>query len=221
MALQPRPDGALVVVAGASRSGKTVWTAQRVQRDRRVLVWDIKGQWSTLYSCRRISAAAELDAACRPGAKIERVAFVPPICSPKVFDLFCRYAWIWIRAARGSLVIEELADVTSPGKAPQGWGEICRKGLEYGPSIYAITQRPAESDKTAIGNATLLHCHQMAREDDEKYMAKELRVDQAEVGKLLPLQWIERDRLTHQNRRGTVNLRTLKQSSRALRSARG
>ena len=123
---------------------------------------------------------------------------------PREFEIFAALAWVWIRQARGALIIEELAAVTSPGKAPAAWGQVCRAGLRYGPRIFAITQRPAESDKTAIGNATLVHCHQLAREADERYMARELRVDPAELGKLRPLDWIERDRRTGAHRRGRV-----------------
>jgi hypothetical protein len=92
--------------------------------------------------------------------------------------------------------VEELADVTSPGKAPVYWGEIVRKGLRYGPQIYALTQRPSESDKTVMGNVSIIHCHQMARSEDSAYMARELRIELALVDHLLPFHWIERDRRT-------------------------
>lgn len=220
MALVLRPDGSLDVIAGASRSGKTTDTAQRIARARRVLVWDAKNEWSIRYQCRRVDDPRELAACVKPGAKLERIAYVVPV-SREAFEYFCRQAWVWIRVARGALVIEELADVTSSGKAPQAWGEIIRKGLAYGPSIYALTQRPAESDKTAIGNATAIRCFQMAREEDERYMARELRVEQARVAQLKPLQWLERNRLTHQVRAGSVKLRTLVNPRGALASAEG
>jgi hypothetical protein len=110
-----------------------------------------------------------------------------------MFDAFCRLAWVWVRVAPGVLVIEELADVTSPGKAPPAWGEIVRKGLRYGPHIYALTQRPAESDKTVIGNASVIHCHRMARSMDRAYMARELDIAQDQLDALKPLDFIERD----------------------------
>jgi hypothetical protein len=123
---------------------------------------------------------------------------------PREFDAFCRLAWVWIRAARGALVIEELASVTTPGKAPPAWGDIVRAGLRYGPSLYALTQRPSESDKTVMGNATVIHSHAMARANDRRYMAAELDTDPAELAKLRPLEWVERDRRTGELRRGKV-----------------
>jgi hypothetical protein len=65
--------------------------------------------------------------------------------------------------------------------------------LGYGARIFAITQRPAESDKTALGNASLIHCHRMATADDALYMSKLLRVPQEQVDALSNYEWIERD----------------------------
>lgn len=190
LVLVHRPDGELVVVAGASRSGKTSYVIQRVRAAPRLLLWDT-GDDHRRYGCELIATAADLRARIAGPPKLERIAYQP--ADPRAqFDFFCRLAWIWLRLARGVLVVEELADVTHPGKAPPAWGAICRKGLRYGPSIYAITQRPSESDKTALGNASLVVCHRMQRADDELYMAKELRVPVADLQKLQPFEWIER-----------------------------
>jgi len=193
--LERREDGSLYVVTGASRTGKTTWTVEEVKRTRRLLVWDSVGEWSDRFNCRRVESVFELAQLCKPGAPDVRIGFCVPVTTEN-FAAFCRLAWVWLRVKPGDLVVEELADVTSPGKAPVYWGEIIRKGLRYGPRVYALTQRPSESDKTVMGNASVLHVHQMAREDDCKYMAKELRVDPKIVDALLPYHWIERDRRT-------------------------
>lgn len=187
-----RPDGELVVVTGATRSGKTSWVAQQVATAPRLLVWDSAGDWHLKYNCEKITTPAELRARLTPPAKLERLAYVRPV-TPAEFDFFCRLAWVWVRAARGALVIEELADVTHPGKAPVAWGEIIRKGLRYGPTIYALTQRPSESDKTALGNSTRIHSHRMNFPADRAYLAGCLGVPVAEVERLAPLEWLERD----------------------------
>lgn len=191
-AIVARPDGRLVAVAGASRSGKTVWTSQQVAGDRRLLVWDFKNEWHLKYRCRRLRSFAELQACVRSSAPPARLAFSKPGMNAAAFDLFCRLAFVWLRQAEGTLIVEETASVTSPGKAPDAWGDIIRMGLGYGCNIFAITQRPAESDKTALGNASIVHCHRMAYTDDRIYMSKLLDVDVAQVKALKPLQWIER-----------------------------
>lgn len=202
-ALQKRPDGTLYVVTGASRTGKTTWTEHQTHDSRRLLVWDSADEWSWRFRCQRIETVFALAQAVKPGAPPARIAFCVP-ATPENFAAFCRLAWVYIRADIGDLVVEELADVTSPGKAPTFWGEIIRKGLRYGPSIYALTQRPSESDKTVFGNASVLHTHQMDRVDDGKHMARELRCDQKLVDALRPYQWIERDRRSKELRNGMV-----------------
>lgn len=187
-----RPDGRLVAVAGASRSGKTHWTAQQVKACRRLLVWDYKGEWHLRYRCRRVRTFAELAQLVKSNAAPARLAFHVPWMDADRFALFCRFAWLWVRQGEGTLVVEETASVTSPGKAPQAWGEILRMGLGYGCNVFALTQRPAESDKTALGNASIVHCHRMGTLDDRKYMAKLLDVELGQVQALRPRDWIER-----------------------------
>ena len=201
MAPVKRPDGRLVVVCGASRSGKTLWTSQQVRSARRMLVWDSVGEWADRYGCERVPTLADLAERVKAGGS-GRLAFYG---SPPQFDQFCRLAWVWLRMARGVLVVEELADVTHPGKAPLAWGEIVRKGLRYGVEVFALTQRPSESDKSSIGNATVIHSHRMARDADRRYIAAELGVPVAEVEALQPLHWIERDALGA-TRRGRVKV---------------
>ena len=193
-------------MTGATRTGKTTWTAQRVKHDRRLLVWDSADEWGFKFRCQRVTDIGQLAQAVKPGAVDRRIAFVAPV-TPLNFAYFCRLAWVYVRARPGTLIVEELADVTSPGKAPVYWGEIVRKGLRYGPSIYALTQRPSESDKTVIGNASILHVHQMARLDDSKYMARELRVADDLVEHLLPFHWIERDRRSKRLTNGRLGAR--------------
>ncbi len=159
------------------------------------------GEFSADYRCRAVRSIVDLHALALSTAPV-RAGFVVPV-TPVTFDVFCRFAWIWIRVnARAgnsvAIVVEEMADVTTPGKAPAAWGEIVRKGLRFGPRIYALTQRPAESDKTVVGNANLLHCHAMSRANDARYMAAELRVEPAAVDalRLDRFEWIELDRRT-------------------------
>lgn len=185
-------------MCGGSRSGKTSWCAQELAGARRLLVWDSAqdGEWGRRFNCKRVESIAYLAEAVKPYAPNRRIGFCAPP-TPENFAAFCRLAFILIQVAPSAVVVEELADVTSPGKAPLWWGELLRKGLRYGPKIYACTQRPAESDKTIIGNASRVHCHMMQRAGDALYMAREMRVAVGLVDALKPFQWIERDNRTH------------------------
>ena len=216
---RPRPSASklpteeLALVTGQTRSGKTYWVAQRVKHEPRLWVWDSKGEFARSYRCRGVTDPRELHAAALSSRSV-RLAFVAPVTTSN-FDLWCRLAWVWIRVnARAghscALVAEELADVTSPGKAPPAWGEIVRKAMEHHPRIYALTQRPAESDKTILGNCFTLHCHAMSRADDRRAMARELDVDQALVDALRHdrKEWIERSMVTRRLTNGGKGLPT-------------
>lgn len=167
-------------------------------------MWDIKnGEWGVSYNCRRVSTLAQLRELVK-SPKPARLAFYSPVGMVSQFDAFCRLAWVWLRLTGGALVVEETASVTSPAKAPEPWGDICRQSMGFGCDVYAITQRPAESDKTALGNALLVHCGMMGTPRDRSTMAEYLDVDGSDVAALKPLEWIERCRRTHEVRRGRV-----------------
>jgi hypothetical protein len=201
-----KSDGRNVLVAGATGSGKTAWAMQQIGRAPRLLVWDAMGEWARRA---RLTAVADLD---ELGALVAddlmatgrfRVAYAGPVTRAH-FETFCRIAWVYLRAAPGALVVEELADVTTPGKAPPAWGEIVRKGRHVGATVYALTQRPAESDKTIYGNAALIHAGRCGAENDRRRIAAALDVSPDLVRALSPLQWIERDLRTLRLTAGTV-----------------
>ena len=200
-------DGRNVLVTGSTGSGKTVWTRQQVRACRRLLVWDSLGEWSRLGLVQPVDRLAQLQEHVRQAlqgrAAPHKLGYTGP-GSGKHFEAFCRLAWVWLRIAPGGLVVEELADVTTPGRAPAAWGEIVRKGRHCQAQVYAITQRPAESDKTILSNAAAVHCGMMAYPRDRAYMAEVLDVPQKDVAALAPLQWIERDMRTRELRRGKV-----------------
>jgi hypothetical protein len=138
----------------------------------------------------------------------QRIAYTGPV-TVEHFISFCKLAFVWLKShPHSTLVVDELSDVTNPGKATRGWGEIVRKHRKflYG-RVFAITQRPAESDKSIMGNATKIHVGPMNLESDEDYMAKYLRVPAAEIAALNDLEYIELNKRTKQISRGTVTFR--------------
>lgn len=189
---QRRRDGELIAVCGKSRSGKSAWLMQRLAKERSLLVWDVKPEWSMKAKCKLVTTPRDLAALIKPGMPPVRIGYNVP-ATDENFEVFCRLAWLGINAGTvQNLVIEETADVTNPGKAPVAYGMIIRQGLGFGCNIYPTTQRVAESDKTAVGNATVIHTHMLKRADDRKYIARELDIPVTMVEALKPLQWIER-----------------------------
>lgn len=187
-------DGRLYVVAGASRTGKTAWTSRQVRGAPRAMAWDPEAQWCDLPGWRKVSTRAELwEYAQKPGSY--KVAFVPGPDMRTDFDFWCECVF-YAGRFRGPLVAvaEELADVTTPAKAPGAWGILLRRGLKRGITIYAISQRWAEADKTAIGNASAFVCFAM-RGDDVDYMARKTRIPVEKLQRLQALEWVQADPL--------------------------
>jgi len=176
----------IIVVCGSSGSGKSAWVKQRIAKARRVLVWDVDDEYEGFE---RITAPVALVDALR-SASAGRFAFVAPV---KAFDLWTRAAFAW---GNCTVVAEELAGVTTPGKAPPGWHQLVSRGRKRGIEVIGVTQRPSESDKTIMGNATLIHCCMLSRRQDRAYMSQELDAPELLLSKLEPLQWIEKKRGT-------------------------
>lgn len=186
-------DGRLIVVSGASRSGKTALTALEAGRAPRAFAWDPEDQWAQLRGWRRVSTRAELlRAAKHPGP--QRIAYVAGGSLAAEFDF---WAGCVLYAGRycGPLVAiaEELADVTTPSKAPGNWGILLRRGLKRGITIYAISQRWAEADKTATGSASEFVLFRTGTATDAAYLASRTRVPQIEIDALKPLEFIRYD----------------------------
>ncbi|HYD63320.1 MAG TPA: hypothetical protein VEC35_23390 [Noviherbaspirillum sp.] len=183
-------DGTLIVISGTSRTGKSVYTERQVRSDRRVFVWDPEDQWSKLRGYQRVTKRAELvRLADKPGQM--KVAYVASANLKAEFDFFCHCAFHWGRFHGGGVVVaEELADVTTTAKAPDGWGILIRRGLKRGITIYCISQRWAEADKTAFGNAKQYVCFMSSSADDVAYLSRKTRIPQADLDGLLPLQYI-------------------------------
>lgn len=201
---QKAPDGIITGIVGSAGSGKTAWLKQQIASAPRLLVWDIEGQYTE--RTRLIRTRAELVKAIKTDG---RYSYQP--ASLGDFDYWAKCAFMFVRlgAEKGvktAIVAEELADVTSPGKAPDGWGMLIRRCRKYGGDVFGVTQRPAESDKTLFGNAMALHVCGMQRANDRKYMALELDLPVEQITSLdrSKLEYIHKDMRTGKHERGRL-----------------
>lgn len=197
-------DGRLYVIAGASRSGKTAWTVRQVKAARRVFAWDPEAQWCDLPGWRKVTTRAGMLAAAQsPGP--QRVAYVAGGALAAEFDFWAgcvMYAGRYVAPLEA--VAEELADVTTPAKAPGNWGILIRRGLKRGITLRCISQRWSEADKTAVGNASDFVIFRQSSGDDVRYLSRKTRVQEGEINDLAPLQFVHMDALTGEISRGKV-----------------
>lgn len=171
MPIESRPDGSIIFVTGGSGSGKTTYSMRRVARDRRLNVWDSQLQWGAC-GCTpvdSIPALAELCATREPA----HLAYQGPVTRAH-FERWCTIARCWVMLSPATVVVEELAGVSNPGKASPQWGELVRTVRKYAGTLLVISHRPAETDKTALANAHQIIVHGGGRVDDAAYIAREI-----------------------------------------------
>ena len=181
-------NGKLLVVAGRTRMGKSALTSLLIAKEKRVLIYDPKchpDDYPGIEAINDIDLFYESLMESKGGPVKLRLMDE----RRKYFDMF---SFIALAAAKDKVpctaIADELSTVTSPGKAPDGWHSLCSQALGFGGSIIAITQRPAESDKTCFSNATGLIAFHMKKVRDRQSMADEMDIDRALIDNLKPLE---------------------------------
>ena len=177
-----RFDGKLVYSIGASRSGKSSYVLAMVKNAKRLLVWDVEGEYAAKLGKKLgivvVEGRAALVGALKVSTGSVRIAYHPPPGKyQQEFDFFCRCAFNWIVQAPASIVCEELAQATNAGKAGGWWGTLVTRGLKYGPEIYGVVQRAQEADKSTLGNATVINICRPNTDKDAAYIADALGLD--------------------------------------------
>lgn len=199
-------DAQLVAILGARGCGKSTSVRQALDtlKPQRLAVWDTKREHG-------LEATSNLGQFIRSlkGASW-RVAFHPTIGDPKKleqeFEFFCLAVY---QARRCTAIVEELAFVTKPNRAPPGWRTLLLLGRdenEKGGRVSVITtaQRPASVDKDLLGNCTTIRSGRLPYEEDARPVARSLGVDFRELMSLPPLAWIEKTDRDKEARRGTL-----------------
>ncbi len=184
MAIDNTRSADITAVAGSTGSGKSAWIMRQLKGRKRIIVFDAKDEYGELPGFRRFTSVGEM-ARHLLRVKAARVAFVPS--SREDLDPFCRVAWAW---GDCTVVIEESAAYTNPGKAPPAYHRLLTQGRAIGLRMFVVTQRPAESDKTVWGNQTLIWCGRLARRMDRKTMADELDCPIEQLNALRPLDFV-------------------------------
>jgi hypothetical protein len=186
-------DGKLVIFSGSSRCGKTTKVSREVRAGKfpAAFFWDVEAQFCQMQGVTRVKTISELIAIVKAG-KRGKFAFVPAKTDLKAqFEKVCACVMHYgTYYGRCCFVAEELADVTTVSKAPDSWGMLVRRGLKRSISIYAISQRWQEADKTALGNATDFFIFMQSTKMDAKYMADKTDIDIERIWHLNKLEFL-------------------------------
>lgn len=192
-----KKEGVLTVVSGASRNGKSAYTKRNLEHFDFAMAWDVDEEYAGNGFLRANGIAELINIIKQKGSKPLRVACVPKDLSQ--FDDFCKISLAWAKDIRDNklgelgVVVEETADVTSPSKAPANFRVLIGRGMKLGISLFCVTQRPSESDKTSLGNAKNIVTFYMTRAADRDYMAREMGCEASDIEALDKLNYLKKD----------------------------
>lgn len=189
-----------IAVFGARGTGKTAWIKQRYKRERtpRLMVWDFKNDPSLEDLGTAYTSLPALITALR--AKTFQVRYIVNHQRDihQQFEIFCQAAW---EASCLEMFVDELPEVTKANKAPPAWRRCVNVGRDYRDSkgvrkwlaICGAAQRPAEVDKSFIGNADVIHTGRIGNAVDADKLGKEIGCPAGLLLSLPDLSWVEKD----------------------------
>jgi hypothetical protein len=197
-------DANIYGVMGSTGSGKSLYVKLHLLKKScsRLAIWDYKREYGYDLADTVTESITEAVRAMQAGRF--RVVFRPSF-SDKVrarqFDLFCKAVW---HAKNTFCIVEELAMVTTPQRAPEGWKQLTCTGRSEGITIVGLSQRPAQVDKDFFDNCTELHCGFLAGKRSRQVMAEELGIEEADIMGLGPLEYVHKNLRTKEIYTGKV-----------------
>lgn len=202
MAQQPRPTSsnrankaAIHAVIGATGSGKTTHVMNCIRRARpgRVLIWDSKGEFSREGFASPVKSMADMGRLLLAAGSRGKfaLAYQPHGDQEKLKKDFSRFCLLAFHAKNCWLIAEELAEVTGPSWAPEGWRKATTQGRSEGLTIYGLSQAPAWIDKYFFGNCSSIRSGRVVFDAHVKTMAGVLGVPGDDIRKLHDGEFIE------------------------------
>lgn len=205
---------------GATGSGKTAWAVQQVARHplrNRLAVWDFKhdrrlAPLGTSVKGQAATAMPAMMKAMKATAFKLRYMADHDADVHEQFKFFCMACW---EAGNVLMVVDELPEVTAPGRAPPVWRKCINVGREYTGAdgktktlaIIGMAQRCAEVDKSFLSNLDVLHVGRMGEANDARDLAAKLGCDWRELTTLPNLHWIEKRAGQVEATRGVLSFR--------------
>lgn len=193
-------------ILAASEMGKGVWLkAQlRATRPARLVIWDTNDEYD--QAARLAGTMFEVLQALQRDRFAVR--YVPKAKKPKdlaaEFEAFCLIVYAAVGAV---IVVEELADVTSPSYAPPAWRRLNTRGRHHqGLTLYWCSQSPAFIDKASLGNATHMHVGYLGEPRHRQAAAAHMGCSADDIDALRQGEFIEYVKATKDRSIGAVSI---------------
>lgn len=194
MSKATKNKASIAAVLGASGSGKSTFVKRAIEqgRPKRLLISDPMREYTGVgVVCSHLAQVVGMIE--KSGADGFRIVFhyaADDKLRARQFNALCAIA---LAAGNLTFVAEELKFFTTPSRAPLRWAEVTMTGRHKGLRVIGTSQRPASIDKDFLGNCTLIRTGRLVYPEDISAVAKAMRVPEAEIEALAPLDWIEKD----------------------------
>ena len=175
-------------VMGGTGSGKSHHVKKTIiANDPRILIFDPDDEYGDVVGVKTFYSTSEmLEAVKKHRTSPYRARLVAE--GQEAFEFVNQLAFWWTNC---TLVVEEIADVTTPSMAPPKWAQVVRRGRKRAIKIVAVTQRPANADKVILTQATTIRTGLLGRDADRKGIANELNIPVGLINQMVPLDFIE------------------------------
>lgn len=197
---------------GATGSGKGVSVRAHLKatKPKRLLVWDPLHEYGEF--AKRVDSLEALLTATK--AATFAVAYFPGNDPKQFAGRFAYFCQLAMERGNLTLLVEELADVTSPSHAPMEWRRVTTQGRHRGLAIMAASQRPAQVDKQFLGGCTYIRCFTLRYPGDRAAMAGAMDVPLDQIASLTTtknekgtlITYVERDFREGKTTRSTIKL---------------
>lgn len=204
-----RPD--IRAYIGATGSGKGVSIREHLAKEKpkRLAIWDPLGEYGEFVTA---TTGKLQDLARAMSGKAFAVAYWPGADATLYKDKFAMFCRMVYAAGNCTVMVEELADVTSPSYAPPYWRQCTKKGRHRGLRLIAASQRPADVDKHFLGGCTFIRCFTLTGKNDRLVMADMMDVpletikalSTVEAGKVTTIRFMDRDKRVNKTTPGTI-----------------
>lgn len=193
-------------ILAASEMGKGVWLKQRLAETapQRLAIWDTNDEYDK--AARQVGTLRELLRAI--AAPAFAVRYVPKSQTDKALRAeFSAWCTIVYHAIGATLVVEELADVTTASHAAPAWRKLNTRGRHHqGLTLYWCSQTPALIDKASLGNATHMHVGYLGEPLHRKAAAAHMGCRAEDIDALQQFEFIEYVKATKERTTGRVSM---------------
>lgn len=206
MAGGSRSNAGRIGVFGASGSGKSAYTKERLRGANRVVVFDPLDEYTELPGFRSVESINDVIRDMKARWKTFRVAYVPPSGDEMralntLSDLLLKVQRPFREGGAGgpvTFVVEEMNlgfPVNIGSHKVKRFAEICSRGRHFGIEVIGVSQRLAEVDTRFRGNCTETVIFNQVGTRDRQAAAAILGCSAQKVGGLPKLHYVTRNGL--------------------------